>query len=76
MQITVTQEDISQGVRCSCNTCPVARAASRAFGGNVLVRTTDLLAFSRWYQLPTEATQFIADFDTNKPVQPFSFEVK
>ncbi len=81
MIIEVTQEDIDAGCKCHPNNCPVANAIQRItkavfvsvnpsqacislFGGNF-----------RYFDLPGEVTEFIHNFDLDKIVVPFSFEL-
>ena len=75
--ITVTQEDIDQGIRESYYSCPIARAAERALKWRVMVYTDTILVGDSGcdYKLPESAQEFISRFDTGKPVKPFSFEV-
>lgn len=84
MLIEVTQEDIDHGVRTSCHSCPVARAARRAAlratGRRIAVDVAPWdIRFGRDYfverPLPNAAQQFIKLFDLRHAVRPFSFEI-
>lgn len=78
MKIEVTQSDIDAGEAAHCVKCPIAIAASRAYGKPVhvywdffYVDSTPTLRV----RVPVEACEFIAAFDAGRPVEPFSFEV-
>jgi hypothetical protein len=80
MKITVTQEDIDEGIIKDCIRCPIARAIGRAFGEKASVAQTDYYVSGRWNslkpkKLPNVATEFIYDFDAGRPVHPFTFEL-
>lgn len=78
--IEVTQSDIYNGHRNECNKCPIALAMSRYFKCEVTV------AYN-YCQIPNKLggsiriinsevmQRFIDDFDSGRPVQPFSFEI-
>lgn len=84
MRIEVTQEDINNGRRKSCNACPVALAVKRAtqarevsiheqvgyFAASSFVTHMDV------FDLPSEAIEFIDNFDYGNSVRPFAFEVE
>lgn len=76
--INVTQEDIDHGEKGNCSRCPVALAASR-----VLYHPT-IWPCGIWFgrpcsmnrcsvPTPPEVTKFVSDFDSDRPVEPFSF---
>ena len=78
--INVTADDIVNGIRGKCVSCPVALAISKVFPKYfVVVRNTEVhlnhSALVQTIQLPNSAVNFIDDFDNNKPVEPFSFEL-
>ena len=88
MKVTVTSEDIAIGQRDSIVSCPIARALKRTLAKLVTDQgmspmLIDVRVWSTfWYvpggqraSLPEAAQQFIADFDHNKPVTPFSFTI-
>ena len=80
----VIQQDIDQGTRKVCETCPIALAAIRSSVVNPVIFSTEI-----WYTigkgldrsrckspLPTEASRFIEDFDMGLPVKPFTFSIE
>lgn len=79
MLITVTQDDIDDGLPESCSSCPVARALSRAFGEYVgcgLDCFSGIAPFSKVFgRLPPEVESHIRRFDTEGVMAPFQFEV-
>ena len=76
--INVTARDIEKGSRAEPESCPVARALSRAFRSQAIVGTRDV-DFNdgslKTIFLPADAVRFILDFDRGRPVRPFKFEV-
>lgn len=80
MIINVTQEDIENGQH-GCSRCPIALAASRAYGRQVYVGTYNIYADydgrNVLTALPFVATRFVGQFDTSMfdVLKPFSFEV-
>jgi len=79
LEVTVTQDDIDKGVRGQPGCCPIARALARTcprIHASVGDRTADLYADGEWLyetDLPREAKAFVAAFDAEKPVAPFTF---
>ncbi len=78
--INVTQEDIDNGLRTSSCKCPIARAAKREFGLPALISPSFSLFLLKDYEnilfsLPSSARDFINDFDGERPVKPFSFQI-
>jgi hypothetical protein len=74
--IDVTAADIKAGHPLACSFCPVAIAATRAFGGRQVIvdsflsiRGQERLAWS----LPQSVYDFVKAFDAGRPVAPFSF---
>lgn len=90
LKVEVTEEDIKEGCRLSPNLCPVARAVSRARnpGKSPLdegyesawvtqgVTRFSLESLADRAENPPEVTLFIIRFDTQVPVQPFTFELE
>lgn len=81
--IEVTDDDIFDGIQSSCHNCPIALAASRINIARIIsVNSTSMVVrntYSRngdFIVLPIEAIDFIAAFDTNQEVEPFSFEIE
>lgn len=82
MIIIVTQDDIDAGTPCSSSRCPVARAATRAYGQQMAC-TSKYLCFDhrqplphRHVVLPDIANAWIAKYDREFVVKPFKFEVE
>ncbi|QGJ92041.1 hypothetical protein SEA_KEELAN_77 [Gordonia phage Keelan] len=82
MKVEVTQEDIELGVRGRSHLCPISRAIQRKRGVKSASTTpwiTNVVRPGRGlstYQLPKVASEFVLAFDTNKPVEPFTFVTK
>jgi hypothetical protein len=75
MTVTVTQEMIDAGIKCSPNRCPLALAMKYIYprvSMGISEWRTDTHAY--WYLTPAEAARFIIDFDRGFPVSPQSFE--
>lgn len=81
MIITVTQKHIDEGLIADCSRCPVALAIREVFPyvDEILIRSTDV-----WLgkgenlivkELPIGVRFFIRNFDNDKDVKPFSFEL-
>jgi hypothetical protein len=89
-QLTVTQQDIDNGVRCSAHMCPFATAAQRLFGCTVTVvnyrvsnwdRTSlppDMLVWenSQFWLLPQEVDAIIEQYDLTGEMSPGTYEIK
>lgn len=82
VQVTVTQDDIDQGVRASAAQCPVARAIKRVLQAVVAVGTNDVVLVSVLGDvrtdrvlLPESVTDWIHDYDLDRKTMytPFSF---
>lgn len=80
MIINVTQEDIENGQR-GCSRCPIALAASRAYGRQVYVGQYNIYDDYNGQRvlarLPSVAVLFVGQFDTSMfdVLKPFSFEI-
>ena len=85
MKITVTQEDIN-GAGLNAYLCPIARSIQRHIEmpyelHNVRVERRTVRVFNIYIKniyeenLPEEAQNFIYDYDKDKPVVPFNFEI-
>lgn len=77
MKIDVTWEDINNGHRADHCNCPIALAASRAFGFPITATYGGL-----WKDVITplgtfhqEIQDWMYNFDLGKPVDPISFEI-
>lgn len=75
MNIEVTQADIDEGDACNCRECPVALAIARAVGVEVRVEYLRVFIKEKIIHLPEQAVDFIDDFDSERPVKPFSFDL-
>lgn len=81
--IDVTKEDIDNGQRGQCNTCPIALAIKRATGAACFV---DKFSVSIWRDgepcairavyTPLEVSTFVKSFDKGYAVRPFSFSAE
>ena len=72
--VEVTAEDIREGARVSCTTCPIARAASRTTGAPAWVAYTHIqVAAPGLFSTNDAARRFINDFDAGRPVEPQTF---
>ncbi len=76
MLINVTEEDIRLGKKHDDCACPIALAATRAFGIACVVSsyTLEPAGMDR-KSMPFEARTFIRNFDDGWEVKPFSFEI-
>jgi hypothetical protein len=79
MTIQVTQQHIKKGLRGSCSGDPVSLAMKSA-GLNRPWASLDHLAWrvdfrDYFVRTPENVVKFIIDFDNNRPVAPFSFEL-
>jgi hypothetical protein len=82
-KIVVTAEDIRRGRRHSYCSCPVAKAARRAFrmkpGRRLVVRHEAIFVGApdddeMWVgKTPAGVDDFITKFDNGEPVEPFKF---
>jgi len=76
MSVTITEEDIAQGVRASPTQCPLARALSRTTGRRWSVgrwSAIDAAQPLRHHVLTQEAAEFVYNFDCGNRVLPESF---
>lgn len=81
IKIKVTQKDIDRGIKGSVFACPLALAASRKIDGPIKVGEDQLgdvhlLTHEDDFKLPLKAVKFYYDFDTGRPVRPFTFTPK
>lgn len=76
MLITITQEDIDNGIPNEADSCPVARAIRRATGQPVRVGDCTIVINREFIYQPPTVRQFVYDFDDGAyTVNPFSFEL-
>ncbi len=82
--VEVTKEDIIDGVPLCSDQCALARALSRVLGDGLKVTYSNVekvawvYAQSTHYwlvNLPKACFQFAKDYDSGKPVHPFTFEL-
>ena len=82
MKINVTEEDIRMGLRANCCYCPIAIALKKAFKvkrvavSPVAFSIGRLRIFVCTLDDNSNIANFIEDFDNEKPVKPFSFEIR
>lgn len=80
MVVEVTAEDIADGKRTNCDQCPIALAASRAFGESCWAsfRRIGLLGKGAAVDTPPVARAFMQRFDEAgaASVAPFTFAVE
>lgn len=83
MTIFVTEEDISKGISRSCEFCPIANAIQRqtpwkyavVLLSSVFECESKRADLDGRVDLPESACGFIRDFDADRSVSPFSFEI-
>jgi len=71
--IEVTAEDIAQGEAFDCGNCPIARAAKRALKKICVVNLSTAYWSTGSAPLTKKARAFVKNFDSGRPVQPFTF---
>lgn len=80
MTVHVTEDDIANGLKRHCWSCPVALAVMRTYGEDrVYVNTSNITIGQKRGEIvrtPPEVKAFILDFDKGKPVEPFGFELE
>lgn len=76
MIVEVTEDDIRNGNKNSCRSCPIANAINRLIDDSCIVGqyTTRFKGKKRW--LPFEAQEFVRRFDANLSVSPFTFTLE
>jgi hypothetical protein len=82
--VKVSARDIKLGGVSNSLSCPIARAAKRAFRKPISVGYKSLFILSgsgleyerHEYPLPKKAQAFITKFDDGKTVRPFTFTMK
>jgi hypothetical protein len=85
MKITVTQEHIDKGVRVNGYSCPITLALRDAGFVRPCVgihrcyvsKKRFWFGYSRYDgTLPSNAVEFVRNFDVCNPVEPFTFEIE
>ncbi len=79
--VRVTRYFITRGVKRSSGSCPIALAGDSATKKMQTFVAREHLKLRHDYgekimALPKKAQKFIEDFDSGKPVRPFSFRVR
>ncbi len=74
-QVTVTAEDIREGMRECMTRCPIARAIDRTFNTISLVGTNVYYVGANRFRTAPLMGQWMMKFDTRKDVYPFSWVV-
>ena len=80
IKINVTQEDIDSGTTRDSKKCPVRNAIKNGCGSHTCIVMEKFILLTikgEWYSAvpPINALQFIQDFDNDKSVEPFEFEM-
>lgn len=83
IEVSVTQDNIDNGIRDCMNSCPVALAIKDKYYSDISEVYVELETISvDWidgsesqYQVTEEVSDFIIDFDLWEDVMPFSFKV-
>ena len=78
VKVEVTAKDIKNGRRCDPNACPIALAAKRATKGRIIRALDNFFRLNDESTLPhslKRVAKFIQNFDSSKPVKPFSFTI-
>jgi len=81
VRVSVRQEHIDRGKRCSATGCPVALAIRDVVGTqNVAVvpnfAYVGTIFTGQRFDLPEEVSEFIFEFDTGELVSPFEFDTE
>ena len=82
MRIEVTQENIEDGERAMVACCPVALAMADAgllgaFAYPIKLEWSSPKDMKRYVAaLPPEVERFMIDFDNERPVKPFEFDLE
>ncbi len=76
MIIKVSDKHIKDGMKGKANYCPIALALREVVNtDNVSVDGSEIVIDKEFLPTPGVAESFIGQFDGNKPVKPFSFEL-
>ena len=75
MIIKVTNHDINNGTDNCPLACPIAIAASRAYGTTAEITPTALWVGQDTYRLPTHVQERIRLYDATQKMEPFIFTV-
>lgn len=81
IKVSVTAEDIANGKHGNCSLCPVALAVNRAIGQKFDAVRIGFRNAEFGYGdpdervLPWRAQEFVLDYESGRPVEPFEFEM-
>ena len=75
MLIQVKAEHIKYGARGSCSGCPVALAIHETTGIYLDITPIGAWIQSNYILLPIEVIDFMDDFDKQRAVEPFEFDL-
>ena len=75
MKIKVEQKHIDAGERWSPLNCPVALAIKEVYPEVVLVLSDSVETKEHSFPMPEDVRAFVEDFDSDKPVSAFEFEL-
>jgi hypothetical protein len=80
IKVTVTEDDIANGVAKDGSRCPVGLACKRADIDDPCFENPGLEYWAGYkhltVKLPKAAREFADAFDAGRPVQPFEFEIE
>lgn len=75
--VNVTKDDIEKGIKGNCCGCPIALAIMHVIDCHVEVGVNFIkIGLGPLRNLSSEQITFIDNFDNNRPVQPFEFEIE
>ena len=79
LHVTVTREDLQEGIRCHAALCPVARAIRRASGAKYVSVWVRIQIDHELWPTPPRVLRFIRRYDWLPHcwpfIQPFSFDL-
>ena len=75
--ISITQDHIDQGIRASCNKCPLALAIKEIFPDKKILVGYNVVFVNSYIgiELPEDLMEFIYSFDSGKLVEPREFQL-
>lgn len=76
MRINVEKRHIKFGIRNSGCRCPIALAVKEHIKYGIWVTPTIIAVCKEKYYMSKRTMKFIEYFDSGKPVEPFSFNLK
>lgn len=76
MRLEITQKDINEGNPNHVGSCPIALALMRCCPGRYwIVNPHQAYSDTLRFILPEDAYLFIREFDSDRPVEPATFEL-